>query len=142
MFFRSKFMHCMLISALAGFLIGCCPGKSDQDRKAESGASASRMVAASGASLHLDPNYLSGCDLKPGIGQIIEVSWNAAASHISTVKLVVKGPRDSGKVWTSGGAIGKDKTGPWVFPGTMFTLTDGDDRPLAQVTIQSKACTK
>lgn len=139
---RNKYVYSLLLAAMVGAVAGCCPGKSDQDRKVESDAAAAKMAQASGASLKLDPDFLKECELTPGVGKVVSVNWDATASHASTVKVLVRGPRDSDKVWTSGGAKGGDKTGPWVFPGTTFTLTDGQDKPLAEVTIQSKVCTK
>jgi len=144
-------MRGLSVIALIGLFAGCCSGKSDQDPKAGAGAasaematasSATEMAAASGASVHLDPSVLDECDLKSGAGQVVEVSWDATAAKVTSVKVLVQGPRDNEKVWTSGGVTGKDKTGPWVYPGTTFTVTSGENKPLARVTIQSKACAK
>lgn len=126
--------------ALLGALAGCCPGKSDQQRAAEASAAAAKLAAEGKGTLSLTPSTMRECDLKSG-GQVIEVRWDASKSGTNVVKVLVKGPHDPEKVWTSGGAVGVDKTGPWVVPGTTFTLTDGADQPLAQTIIQTKPCT-
>lgn len=126
--------------ALLGVLAGCCPGKSDQQRAAEASAALAKLSAEGKGTLSLAPATLRECDLKSG-GKVVEVRWDARKSGTNVVKVLVKGPHDPEKVWTAGGAMGADKTGPWVVPGTTFTLTDGADQPLAQTIIQSKPCT-
>lgn len=135
-------MRQVAVVAMVGILAACCPGKSDEQRQAEAAATASKMAEASGAKITFTPEALSECDLKKNPRQAIQVSWDATASNASTVKVLVRGPRDNDKVWTSGGATGSETTGQWVVVGTTFTLKDGDDKPLAQATVASKACTQ
>jgi hypothetical protein len=124
----------------------CVLGACSQDRQSIPAANrapdAGKTEARSAVTgiLQLQPASLRECELQQGVGAVETVIWDASATKGSTAKIWVQASGGERKLWTAGGATGNQATGPWVFPGTVFVLTDGDDKVLAQVTAVAKPC--
>lgn len=118
---------------------GCCPGKSQSSAEVSASATSGTGTTA-GALLQVSPVILRKCDLHQGVGVPVQVSWNVTALHVDSVKIWVRSPQGKDKLWVAGGAVGTERTGPWTFPGTTFSLTDGHDRALNRKVIRTEPC--
>ena len=71
----------------------------------------------------------------------ISVAWDVSGkASTESVKLYV-GDGTNAKLFASGGAQGTGKTGPWVVPGGVFVLRNGqDESELDRMAIPGPAC--
>jgi hypothetical protein len=90
--------------------------------------------------LRIEPSALRECELTPGEGVEVEVAWDATSAGAGSTRVWVKAPKGENKLWTAGGATGRQRTGTWTFPGTLFTLDDGHGRVLARLTVPVEPC--
>jgi hypothetical protein len=70
-------------------------------------------------------------------GTAVTLSWNAVAAGVESVKLFVKQSTGAERLFAHLGSEGSQQTGPWVVPGTEFTMTDpSGERQLAKVVVE------
>jgi hypothetical protein len=131
---------------VAAVVAGCCPGKAGQDQS-DGGAAAdaresiksSTQINVAGVKLQAIPSALDTCTNN---ARSIEIAWDGTQANVSRVKISVTSVDGDTKVWMEDGPSGKQTTGVWVVPGTQFTLSDNQDKQLAQLTIGSASCKK
>lgn len=145
---NDRLLRIVVVALAVACVTGCCPGKAGHDQEGEvasAGSSKSALikgfVQAKEAGVQLQANPLS-LDLCTSNGRPVEITWDVTQAKLSKVKVLVKGGDRDTKLWAEGGAVGRQLTGDWVFPGTEFTLADEQDKPLALLVIGSTSCNK
>jgi hypothetical protein len=133
-------------------LTGCCPDKGAGSAKTEpkSGATSAAAPEAPAApnaatqnnngALIVAPSVLRECDLESGKGAVVHVKWALPSGHGDTAKITVSAPASEPKLWLDGAAQGEQDTGPWVHPGSKFTLLDTDGTVVSTVLVGMKKC--
>jgi hypothetical protein len=85
--------------------------------------------------LELEPNRIITC---PNVPAEINVAWRAPRTDVVNVFIYQIG--ETPRLWTTGGAEGRAKTGPWIGDGTTLMITDNKGKVLARRTVESVAC--
>lgn len=86
----------------------------------------------------IDPSTMASCDP----AAVATLNWDVRSSHPDTQAVAIwAGAGSSSKLFSSGGAKGEAKTGPWVRPGSQFQLKDqATGEVLGQITVGGPAC--
>lgn len=72
---------------------------------------------------------------------VLSITWNVAGKVSTESVKLYAGDGDNAKLFASGGAEGNAETGPWVAPGGLFVLRNGqDESELDRMTIPGPAC--
>lgn len=89
--------------------------------------------------LSIVPERLDGCQA-PGTLSAVMVWWNASKHGSARVELyVANGASGKGKLWTAGGATGRQRTGRWIREGSVIELRDAGDGELLERTVVEAA---
>lgn len=98
---------------------------------------ASKTAELTGITFTVEPSVVTSCS--PPV--VANVSWNVTGSGVNAVKIYVRESGGPEKLFAQEAAEGPINTGPWVRPGMVFRLVDGDSgKFLATFVIGSKTC--
>lgn len=88
----------------------------------------------------VQPDTFKACEANHG-AITASVRWAVEDGSPSGVAIYVVDSQGNRKLWLEGGASGESTTGPWVFPGTRFILTERTGgRQLADVVVKGVPC--
>lgn len=103
----------------------------------ESIAIAPKSSEKTGITFTVEPSIVTSCSPPT----VASVSWNVTGSGANVVKIYVRESGGQEKLFAQGAADGSTNTGPWVRPGMVFRLVDGDSgKLLSTFVIGHKIC--
>lgn len=121
-------MRTLLLSALCTVVLGGCHSRN--------------------ATLEFTPAALKDCGGNKNAPAAIKVRWDASKAKLKdgVVVRVSNGEKPAngapGTIWMAGGDSGSATTGAWVFPGTVFFVTDARNGDvLARAVVPAASCT-
>ena len=72
---------------------------------------------------------------------VAKVTWNVKPAGIHSIKIFAQATGGVETLFVEGAAEGSADTGPWVEPGLVLRLRDGDSgKEIADLTVKGKKC--
>lgn len=127
---------------LALLLAACGPAPSDQAGTSTPTPTAPAAAAPTVPQVEVTPTTMIKAEpaaLPDCNPTAVTLSWNVFATHpeIKTVKIYT----GSGRLFAHTAATGKQETGNWIRPGSVFVIKNGnDDTELETLTIGGPIC--
>ena len=139
-YIKAHMNRSLILLPLAFALAACSPPPSDQvpapatAPTSAAPAATAQVEVAPTTMIHADPARLPDCS-----PAVVTLKWDVYKDkpEIKTVKIYT----GKGTLFVHTGAVGKQETGPWVKPGSVFVLKSGsDDTELERLTIGGPVC--
>lgn len=133
----------ILLAVLVAAAAGCKPNTPPpQSSSAAEGPAAAVAVdkSSDNGMLSVSPGVANECG-GPSEGMSAQVKWDASSVQTQGVEVWLQAPGEDKKLWSAGGVVGESKTGPWLRPGSMIFLINGEnDQELAKIEITAAEC--
>ena len=98
---------------------------------------APKAAEQTGITFTVEPSIVTSCSPPT----VASVSWNVTGSGTNVVKIYVRESGGEEKLFAQEAAEGSINTGPWVQPGMVFSLVDGESgKLLSTFVIGKKMC--
>lgn len=137
-------LHSLLVLS-AAMLLSACGGQNPEPQAPEPQAQKPARVVPPSLSdarnlLTLRPGGIDRCADQDGVVSV-EIEWNATTANAEGVHVYLQNPGEEAKLWSTAGAVGKDRTGEWMRDGSVVRLVNaGDNQDLATVTLKDVPC--